>query len=191
MAVMSAVAAIAGFALVAGAGTASADASLNLTYTCSFPLIGNQTVPVSITAAVPSSAVVNQPTPAFAVTATVTVPSNATAGLNLVGAKTVAGTATANATVTDGSSIAAPVNLTVPTTNVPASGTFNVVSSGNAPSETLTQTGTATITVGSFSTTLTPRNANGQPTGLGTFTSNCTLNAGQSNTLATFPVTAN
>lgn len=189
IAAISAAAAITGLALVAGAGTASADANLNLSYTCSFPLIGNQTVDVSIDAAVPASATVNEPTAQFPVTATVAVPANATSGLNLVGATTVSGTATADATVVDGSSnIDAPVDLTIPTTDVPASGSFNVVASGEAPSETLTQTGTASITVGAVSTTLTPLNAQGQPTSLGTFTSDCTLNSGQDNTLATFTV---
>lgn len=182
-------AAVTGLALFASAGTASA-ATLSLSYTCSFPLIGNQQVPVTINASVPASVPANTATTPFPIAATVTVPSNATAGLNLVGAKTVHGTATSDATVVDGSTnVAANASLTIPSTNVPSSGTFNVIASGNSPSVTLTQTGTASITVGNVSTTLTPENANGQPTSLGTFTSNCTLNSGQNTTLATFQVT--
>jgi hypothetical protein len=44
------------------------------------------------------------------------------------------------------------------------------------------------VTVGGFSTTLTPKKADGSPTGLGTFTSNCTLNPGQDAQLISFTV---
>lgn len=187
---LTAAAAITGLALVTtGAGTAAASSSLTLNYSCTFPLIGAQPVAVTINANVPSSTVVNQPTAQFAVTATVTVPSNATEGLNLVGAKTVAGTASAAATVTDSTDVInTSVPLTIPSTNVPASGSFNVTASGNAPSVTPTVVATATINVGAVTTTLTPLNAQGQPTSLGTFTSNCTLASGQNTQLASFSV---
>jgi hypothetical protein len=191
IAAVTAAVAMTGFGLITGAGSASAAASLSLNYTCTFPLIGSQNVTAVINANVPATAVVNQPTATFPLSATVSVPSAATSGLNLVGAKTVAGTASASSTLTNGSTTTnVTVPLTIPTTAVPASGTFPVVASGTAPSETLTHVGTASIKVGNFSTTLTPRNASGGTTALGTFTSNCTLVAGQNTTLATFPVTA-
>jgi hypothetical protein len=191
IAAVTAALAMTGFGLVTGGGSAAAAASLTLQYTCSFPLIGTQNVTAVINANVPTTAVVNHPTAPFALSATVSVPAAATSGLNLVGSKTVAGTASASSTLTNGATTTnVTVPLTIPSTAVPASGTFNVVASGTAPSETLTHTGTATIKVGNFSTTLTPRNASGGTTALGTFTSACTLVAGQNTTLATFPVTA-
>ena len=192
LAAVTAAAAVTGVVVLVGAGSAAAaDATLTLNYSCPFPLIGNQNLVVTIDAQLPDSAVQNQPTPQFSFSAAVTVPATATQGLNLVGATTVSGTATASSTLTNGSlSLPLSVPLTVPSTPVPASGAFTVNSSGTAPSVTLPNAGTAQITVGDFSTTLTPLNAQGQPTGLGTFTSNCTQVAGQNNVLATFPVTA-
>ena len=192
LAAVSAAAAVTGVVVLVGAGPANAaDATLTLNYTCPFPLIGNQNLVVTIDAQLPDSAVQNQPTPQFAFSAAVTVPATATQGLTLVGATSVSGTATASSTLADGSlSLPLSVPLTVPATPVPASGAFTVNSSGTAPSVSLPNAGTASITVGDFSTTLTPVKADGTPTGLGTFTSACTQVAGQNNVLATFPVTA-
>jgi hypothetical protein len=191
LAAVAAAAALTGVALFTGAGSASA-ATLTLNYSCTFPLIGAQTIGVVITGTAPTSAVVGHPTAAFPLSTTVGVPATATEGLNLVGSKTISGTASASSTLNN--SPAAPLGitgpLTIPTTTVPASGTFNVVATGTAPSETLTQAGTASITVGNFTTTLTPRNSSGGTTALGTFTVTCTQVAGQNNTLASFPVTA-
>jgi hypothetical protein len=176
-----------------GAGTSSAATStLVLTYNCPFPLIGPQDMTVTIVAEqLPDSAVVGQPIPEVLVTATAAVPPTATQGLSLVGATTVSGTAKAD-TVIDNAGFVLPVvpQLTIGETAVPASGSFDAVARGGAPSVTLPNAGTTTISVGNFSTTLTPRNASGGETGLGTFTSDCTLLPGQNTLLHTFPVTA-
>jgi len=192
LAAVTAAAAVTGVAVLAGAGSASAaDASLTLNYSCPFPLIGTQNLTVTIAASLPDSAVAGVATDPFTFTADVTVPDNATQGLSLVGATTVSGTATASSTLTNGgTSLPLSVPLAVPSTPVPTSGSFTVHSTGSAPAVTFPNVGTASITVGDFSTTLTPLTAAGQPTGLGTFTSACTQVAGQNNVLATFPVTA-
>lgn len=192
MAAIGVVGVTAGVVAVAMAGSASArDATLTLNYTCPFPLIGNQNLVVTINATLPDNVVQNQPTPPITFTAAVTVPPTATQGLNLVGATSVSGIATASTTLADGSlTLPLSLPLTVPPTPVPASGPFTVDSTGTAPAVSFPNAGTASITVGDFSTTLTPVNAQGQPTGLGTFTSNCTQVAGQNNILATFPVTS-
>jgi hypothetical protein len=192
VAAVAAAATVTGVVVLAGAGSASAaDASLTLNYSCPFPLIGTQNLTVTIAATLPDSAVAGVATDPFTFTADVTVPDNATQGLSLVGATSVSGTATASSTLTNGStSLPLSVPLIVPATPVPASGSFTVHSTGSAPAVTLPNEGTAAITVGDFSTTLTPVTAAGQPTGLGTFTSDCTQVAGQNNVLATFPVTA-
>lgn len=179
-----------GATLAVGAGTGAAEpASLTLSYTCPFPLIGEQAMSVEINADVPSSAVVGEPTPEFTVESVATVPATATQGLSLVGAKTIEGSGLADA------SVAAPeatldvqVPVDVEKTDVPASGAFDVAATGSAPSLTFTEAGQATITVGDLLLTLTPRTADGSETGLGTFDAPCTLDAGQDATLADFEI---
>jgi hypothetical protein len=188
LAVAAAVAASVG---VAGAGTgAAATASLTLAYTCPFPLIGDQNVSVRIVAdELPDAPVAGEPNPAVRITATATVPATATQGLSLVGATSVEGTASAVTTV-DNAGVELPITpaLTIAPTPVPASGPFDAVAVGSAPPVTFPNPGTTTISVGNFSTTLTPRNASGGETGLGTFTSDCTLNPGQNTLLHTVEV---
>lgn len=173
-----------------GAGNAdAAPVSLTLNFSCTFPLIGTQDLPVTISATLPDQATVGVATDPFPLSAAVAVSATADEGLTLVGATTVSGTASADSTLTNEStSIDVMVPLTVPSTPVPASGAFTATASGEAPSITLPNVGTATITVGNFSTTLTPLTSAGQPTSLGTFTSECTQDAGQNNVLASFPV---
>ncbi|WP_461119033.1 DUF6801 domain-containing protein [Saccharothrix stipae] len=184
--------AVVGSVAFAGAGTGTAaTASLTLVYNCPFPLIGPQDMSVRIEVAdLPDSAVVGQPIPASKVTATATVPATATQGLTLVGATTVEGTAKAR-TVVD--NVGAPhdivADLVVAKTNVPASGPFDTVATGGTPPITFANAGLTTITVGNFSTTLTPRKADGSETGLGTFTSDCTLKPDQNTRLYQFTVT--
>lgn len=186
-----AVAAVAGAAVFTGAGVAqAATASLTLVYSCPFPLIGTQDMSVKIDVAdLPDSAVAGQPMPATNVTATATVPAMATLGLSLVGAKTVEGTATALTSVDNAGTVLDVVaDLVVAKTDVPSSGTFDTVATGSTPPTTLPNAGATTLTVGNFSTTLTPRREDGSTTGLGTFTSNCTLKPGQDAKLYEFTV---
>jgi hypothetical protein len=187
--------AVAGVALALGSvpvafAAAGTPVSKTLAFTCPFPLIGNQTLSVRIQAvmAVPSAVGGDLVTTDF--TATATVPPTATQGLALVGAATIAGTAQAGVTLDEAGTpldITIP-GLTVPSTPVPASGSFDTVASGPVPTATITRAGTTTVTVGGFSTTLTPKKADGSPTGLGTFTSDCTLNPGQDAQLISFTV---
>ncbi|WP_208025762.1 DUF6801 domain-containing protein [Amycolatopsis acidicola] len=178
--------------LLAFAGTSDADpVSLTLQYTCSFPLVGNQPIQIVIGSDIPASIPVGQATPEFAITAVSTVPSTVTQGLVLVGAATVEGTASAQSTVTaPEATLPVTVPTTIPSTPVPATAQpFDVTATGAAPALTFTQAGDATISVGDITLTMTPRKADGTETGLGTFDSACTQNAGQNNVLATFQIT--
>ncbi|WP_243761108.1 DUF6801 domain-containing protein [Streptomyces sp. YIM 98790] len=172
-----------------GFGTASADepSSLTLTYACPFPLIGNDTVTVEISANIPATLEVGVPSPEIAIIAISTVGEKATQGLNLVGAKTLTGTAVSQSKITHpGGSLDLAVPVTLEDTAIPASGTFTVDASGTAPSITLNQPGDLTISVHELDMTLTPLDANGSETGLGTFDSHCVLDpADQDNILAT------
>ncbi|MEU4766826.1 DUF6801 domain-containing protein [Actinosynnema sp. NPDC023794] len=185
--------AVVGSVAFAGAGTGmAATKSLTLAYSCPFPLIGTQDVTVRITVAdLADSAVVGQPVPPTRVTAIATVPASATLGLRLVGATTVEGTAVAKTAVDNAGAVQEVVaNLVVAKTNIPASGSFNTIATGGTAPVTFTRAGTTTVRVGAFSTTLTPRRADGSLTGLGTFTSACTLKANQNTLLHTFTVSA-
>ena len=175
----------------AGAGTGfAATGSLTLNYTCPFPLLGAQDMTVKVQVdQLPDTAVVGEPTPEATVTATATVGSTPTWGLNLFGAKTIEGSAQAITLIDNAGTVSqvAPA-LAVPTTAVPATGTFDAVATGPLAPLTFANAGTTTYSVGSFSTALTPRKADGSLTGLGTLNLTCTLKAGQNTLLHTVQV---
>ncbi|WP_063797840.1 DUF6801 domain-containing protein [Saccharothrix sp. NRRL B-16348] len=179
--------------LLAGVGTGSAapvQVDKTLTFTCPFPLIGNQVPATRIRATIDAPTSVGGELTTTDFSATVTVPPTATQGLTLVGAATVEGSAEAGVTLDNAGSkldIKIP-GLTVPKTPVPAEGAFDVVASGPVPTAVIPKAGTTTVTVGDYSTTLTPKKADGTDTGLGTFTSHCVLDPGQDPTLIRFDV---
>ena len=168
----------------------AATASLNITYTCNFTLIGNQAMPTTVSSAdLPDSATVGVPTAASNTTVTSTVSESATGTLAWIGAKSVDGTMTSNVPVANGGNTQTLTSVsTIPNTPVPSSGTFQVTATGTFPAMTLTNAGTATISLGNAELKLTPRYANGDPTWLGTITVPCTVNAGQNTEFYSFPV---
>ena len=178
--------------LTVGAATAqAAEGSLALSYTCTFPVIGSrpvtatygQDLPVSVT-----QGVTNSPSGA---TADIVLPAVVTRGLNLVGAATVSGSAVAVQSVTNGAArFGGPVRYTVPGTPVPASGALTMHAAGMFPAVAYPNEGTASISVGDLSLTLSPLDRRGKPTVLGTFTAPCAQVPGQDNVLGTFPVLA-
>ncbi|GAB3008998.1 DUF6801 domain-containing protein [Saccharothrix stipae] len=180
--------------LLAGVGNGAAApvrVDKTLTFTCPFPLIGNQVLSTRIRATIDAPTTVGGELKTTDFSATVTVPPTATQGLTLVGAATVEGSAEAGVTLDNAGSkldIKIP-GLTVPKTPVPAEGAFDVVASGPVPTAVIPKAGTTTVTVGNYATTLTPKKADGTDTGLGTFTSNCTLDPGQNPELIRFDVT--
>ena len=180
--------------LLAAAGSSAAEpvqVDKSLTFTCPFPLIGDQKLAVRIRATVDVPATEGGEIVTTDFSATATVPPTATQGLALVGAKTVEGTAVANITL-DNAGNPLPIELpglTIPKTEVPASGAFDTVASGPVPTAVL-KAGPTSVVVGDFATTLTPRRADGAETGLGTFTSACKLDPGQDPKLLSFTVGA-
>ena len=173
------------------AGTSSAaPASLNITYSCNFTLIGAQDMPTTVSSTdLPDSATVGVPTAVSNTTVTSTVSESATTTLAWLGAKSVDGTMTSQVPVVNGSATQTLTSVsTIPNTPVPSSGTFQVTATGTFPAMTLANAGTATITLGNAELKLTPRYANGDPTWLGTITVPCTVKAGQNTTFHTFPV---
>jgi hypothetical protein len=167
----------------ATAATAGTPVSLTLDYSCPFPVIGPQVLRTAITAMLPERVEPGGPITTTDFVAVVTVPASTTGGLVFLGAATIEGTAVA--TVTNGAATTAIPGLRIPATPVPPAGSFTVRASGPVPVVTALPQGPTVLTVGPFSTTLTPRDAQRAATGLGTFTANCTLLPGRRAVLAT------
>ncbi|SED48235.1 hypothetical protein SAMN04489727_8048 [Amycolatopsis tolypomycina] len=172
---------------LAAPAAASTPIAKKLGFTCPFPLIGLQKLDVEIKASfeVPSAPGGTFTTVDLAVA--VTVPDKSTRGLALVGAASIEGTASAGVTLANGSlTLPLALPLTVAKTAVPASGPFTTNASGSVPPVQLPNAGKTTLTIGNFSTRLTPKKADGSATGLGSFTSDCTLDPGQDPVLLSF-----
>ncbi|EOD65445.1 DUF6801 domain-containing protein [Amycolatopsis vancoresmycina] len=162
-----------------------------LGFTCPFPLIGLQKLDVEIKASfeVPSAPGGTFTTADLAVA--VTVPDKSARGLALVGAASIEGTASAGVTLANGPlTLPLALPLTVAKTAVPPSGAFTTNASGSVPPVRLPNAGKTTLTIGGFSTRLTPKKADGSYTGLGSFTSDCTLDPGQDPVLLSFDLGA-
>ncbi|TDC73046.1 DUF6801 domain-containing protein [Actinomadura sp. 7K507] len=175
---------------LAGAGPASAaPVTLSLDYQCTFPLLGPQPVRVELSSDVPDEVAVGEVMPGIVVDSVSTVNAESTRALTALDAVTLEGSALAEATLTvpempDGLPVA--VDSALEKTQIPASGEFTVKGQGRSPDLTFSQPGLGKITVGNLVLTLTPRTADGGPSGLGTFESECTQNPGQNNVLVEF-----
>ncbi|SEF26210.1 hypothetical protein SAMN05421837_103131 [Amycolatopsis pretoriensis] len=176
---------------VATPAAASTPIDKKLSFTCPFPLIGLQKLDVEVKASfdVPAAPGGTFTTADLAVA--VTVPDKSTRGLALVGAASIEGTASAGVTLANGPlTLPLALPLTVAKTAVPASGPFTTNASGSVPPVQLPNAGRTTLTIGGFSARLTPKKADGSFTGLGSFTSDCTLDAGQDPVLLSFDLGA-
>jgi hypothetical protein len=159
-----------------------------LTFTCPFPLIGLQKLDVEIKADFDVPTAVGGTFTTSDLSVSVTVPDKPARGLNLVDAATIEGTASAGVTLTNGSAKPLPLQipLTVAKTAIPTTGTFSPQATGSVPAVQLANAGQTSLVIGDFSTRLTPKKTDGSFTGLGSFTSDCTLDAGQDPTLLSF-----
>ncbi|MEU8634621.1 DUF6801 domain-containing protein [Amycolatopsis sp. NPDC048633] len=166
---------------------ASTPIDKRLSFTCPFPLIGLQKLDVEVKA---SFEVPSAPGGTFTTTdlsVAVTVPDKSTRGLALVGAASIEGTASAGVTLANGAlTLPLALPLTVAKTAVPPSGEFTTQAAGSVPPVRLPNAGKTTVAIGDFSTRLTPKKADGSFTGLGSFTSDCTLDPGQDPVLLSF-----
>ncbi|MFE0021206.1 DUF6801 domain-containing protein [Amycolatopsis sp. NPDC059021] len=179
----------AGLLLVAVRGAAaSTPVDKKLSFTCPFPLIGLQKLDVEVKA---DFDIPKQPGGTLTTSGlniAVTVPDKASRGLTLVGAASIEGTAAAGVTLVNGDAKPLPVKipLNVAKTSIPPNGTFTTQATGSVPAIKLANPGKTTLTIGDFSTRLTPKKADGSFTGIGAFTSDCTLDPGQDPVLLSF-----
>ncbi|GAA1973777.1 DUF6801 domain-containing protein [Amycolatopsis minnesotensis] len=178
-----------GFALTATAAPAKpVPVDKKLSFTCPFPLIGLQKLDVEVKASFEVPDAVGGAFSTSDLAIAVTVPDKAARGLNLVDAATIEGTAKAGVTLTNGDGKPLPLQLplTVAKTDIPKTGTFTTNATGAVPTVNLPKPGKTTLVIGDFTTRLTPKKADGSFTGIGAFTSDCTLDAGQDPVLLSF-----
>ncbi|WP_338059790.1 DUF6801 domain-containing protein [Streptomyces natalensis] len=189
LAVATASAAASGLVGGIGAGTATAQPpSRTFGYTCSSLVIGDQPFTAEIDSDIPKSVAVGAPSKTITVKAVATVGAGFTQWLASAGMKTLGGTVDARAHV------AAPQNdfdVTVPfrmaATSVPASGPFKVTATASATTGTFSHPGKGAVTAGGLTLHLLAKNASGTVTLAGD--APCTLNAGQSDVVASFDIT--
>ncbi|MFC4609872.1 DUF6801 domain-containing protein [Streptomyces maoxianensis] len=81
------------------------------------------------------------------------------------------------------------VPMKIPRTTIPASGSFDVTAEGTAPSLTFSRPGNAKVTVGDLTLHLTPKDANGNTTAVGTINAPCALDSGQNTVLQSLVIT--
>jgi hypothetical protein len=166
-----------------GAGMASASVSVNqqLNWNGTFPIIGNlDPILTTTTTTLPSPVTHGVQSASFPVSVAVDAPPLATTGLEDVGAATLQGTAAVTVTATDsaGKQYTEQINLTIPSTPTPADGSdLTFTATGTATIPAITNTGSLAVSVSGASTTLDPKDANGNDTVLGTFTVALSLDA--------------
>ncbi|WP_405889644.1 DUF6801 domain-containing protein [Streptomyces sp. NBC_00133] len=174
-----------------GSRTASAEpVSLTLHYTCTFSGLGNQPVTMELESDIPNSMKVGKASPKSALDGVATVGASFTQLAALASAKTLEGSLDGNATVTaPQGSIPLTVPMTIPRTPIPPSGSFDVTARGTAPSLTFSRPGNAKVTVGDLTLHLTPKDANGRTTAVGTINAPCALDSGQNTVLQSLVIT--
>jgi hypothetical protein len=156
------------------------------------PLFPKQPMTVRLTWNAPKSVAVGRKTPIVPFNAVATMGAAVTQGLDLISAATVEGRADATGVVAvpEGNTKVG-VPLTVPRTDVPASGPITVVASGTTPELVFHRPGHATVTVGrEFAVHLIPKTADGGSTMVGQVDASCTLDPGQDTVLTSFEITA-
>ncbi|MEU6485357.1 DUF6801 domain-containing protein [Streptomyces sp. NPDC046887] len=197
LALTSATGVVAAMVTLSVASPAAADpVQLKQDYTCTFPLINEDPIKVTIKADIPSSIGVGQPVPSFQIESPTEVSARAAQGLGLVGAKTLEGAATADVTVNtpSGPLTGIKVENTFGKTAIPSpAAPFTVNASGRSPSLTFDKAGDGDIQVNGIDLhNLVARDAAGKPvqlvTGQDSFDAKCVLTSANK-VLAKFKVT--
>lgn len=168
----------------------AAPVSLELDYTCNFPLLKPQPLKLTISTDIPSQVNVGQFTGSFKVDAVANVSAGSTRGLRGLEAVSVEGTALAftDVLLPGGQTLVARIPTTVAKTDLPVSGAFDTAAVGSTPSLVFQKAGEVKLNVRDLVLTLTARLADGTLTGLDVFETECFQDPGQANTLATIKV---
>ncbi|SDI46988.1 hypothetical protein SAMN05192558_104325 [Actinokineospora alba] len=185
--------------LVVGAGSSSAvPVTLTQNYDCVFPLIDNQPIKIVVSSEIPATVALGEPTGAFKIKALSMVGADAAAGLGLVGARSIEGTAVSVAEIDSPelkATVTVPVGIAKQPVPRPATD-FTIEAIGETPSLSFTKPGTATVSVNDIAITMIARKLDGTPIELPgsdpvtkAFKADCTLNAGEPTKLATITIT--
>ncbi|WP_158892985.1 DUF6801 domain-containing protein [Amycolatopsis anabasis] len=182
------------------AGTASADApaiagpvTKSVTFSCEFPLVGVKKVPVDVSLNFPDSGKVGEVIQVTDLKVDGKLDADITSAMQLIGAKTVEATDVStdvDVKIND-TELGVTLNgLNMPQVPVPDSGDTPFSIFGPIPGLTVKSPGSVSFAIGKkfVAQKVTPKDANGQPTDLGTFPLNCTQDEGQDTALATIPV---
>ncbi|WP_326595787.1 DUF6801 domain-containing protein [Streptomyces sp. NBC_01803] len=174
------------------AGAAHAEpVSRSLPYLCTMPLVGARPATAVFEVDVPTGIVTGEPV-TIGVDGELTLDATTSQAMRIVNAVTLEGSAVAHLTVeAPEGSLPLDVPLTLPSADVPPGPPYvpTVIPIDGGSAEVIfTEPGPASLIAGSLTLTLTPRQADWSLTGLGTFQSECALQAGQDNVLATFEI---
>jgi hypothetical protein len=163
----------------------------SLAFTCRSPS-GSQRIPAHVAVGIPGTATARQPIRPAAPAVTVTLPRAYGRRLVTVNAAKVSVTAQVRSEVTEnGRSASDPWILKTVSAAVPSRGDLPLRMTGAVQPVTEAAGGAATFTADGLSLLVTPRTATGAPATMpGTTRLDCTLNPGQTTTLATVPVVA-
>ncbi|EWC60796.1 Malonyl CoA-acyl carrier protein transacylase [Actinokineospora spheciospongiae] len=167
-----------GQAAAAPAGVATGPQMIFAPQSCPFPLLVEQPVRVEGLVDLPTTAPLDQPTPATQATFTVTFPAAVRQGLFLVGAETLDGTITVPLTGTHSDGRVISTDHEIPLAGVPVPGPPGPIQIvGGVPIPSVTETAPTVLTwrVGGLRAFLTPKRADGTPTGLGSFNTGCAV----------------
>lgn len=188
---IAAIAVVAVAAVVWGAGSANAG-EVTLRYQCSLPPFPAQGMTLRLTWDSPDSVPVGQHTPAVPVSGIATMGAAVTQVLGVIGASTVEGSLDATGVVVSPEgTLHVVLPVTVPRTDVPASGPITVAGRGTTPVFVFHRPGHAMVTADSgFTVHIVPRDASGDLTIAGRLDASCALDPGQDNVLNSFEITA-
>ncbi|MDQ8046591.1 MAG: hypothetical protein REI11_18445, partial [Patulibacter sp.] len=189
-------------AMLGSASTAQAG-DLTLNESCTYPLIGAQPLSFAVNATIPDSIAQGSASGQFLIKATATASGNTPSGLNILGAKTIEGTASASAQMSGASNLALNVPITIPKQSIPGTNAnVTILANGQLPNLSFPNTGQVQIAVNKLSLNMTARDANGNAIPLqqpgatdsdgnpDTFDVACTPNpSNQNNVLKTFTIT--
>lgn len=166
--------------------SATQQVNLTLTYTCTFPVIGDHSTPVQIESNIPDSIAVGQSTAHYVVNASATAPGALAFGLHtLFGVSTITGTVDGQVSVrSPQGDQSETVPFDIHPINLPYFSSFTGTATGSAPEVTFDKPGEAEIVVGDLIMHLIPRDSNGNLTSLGEPTVPCKLDPGQKNTVS-------
>lgn len=175
--------------LSAADSASAASSSVQLSYTCDFPVIGGRPMTATVEWDTPASVPVGTATPVLPISVAGVVTPDIAVDLRLLGAVGLDGSVEADVAVQAPPNATVPesVPLSIPRTAIPASGSLTVPARGTTPALRFAQPGHAQVTVGAVSMHLDSYAVGGAL--VRSFDVPCRLDAGQNAVLASFDIT--